>query len=263
MEEHGLRLYSILGLSKFAPASEVKRAYRLKALQVHPDKRPDDPDAKEQFQQVQHAYNILNDPKQRAHYDELGDVTFNKTFGVDPGRTTITPEDIVDFEKRYKGSANEVADVCSFATAKKGDVSLLFSYVPCSLPEEVERYVGILQQLMKRGELGKTLHGAVQSSIPKLKKSAAAALARRSSKRSKNNQQKVGDSSAELEHAIQARHAGRYSSFLDELERRYSAPQQQHAGSERSARKRPASNLGTKGDSTAPGKTHKCSTTSS
>ncbi|KAI5637721.1 dnaJ domain-containing protein [Phthorimaea operculella] len=62
--------YEVLGLARDASASEIKKAYRRLALQWHPDKNLDNlQEAKEQFQLVQNAYEVLSDPQERAWYD--------------------------------------------------------------------------------------------------------------------------------------------------------------------------------------------------
>lgn len=62
--------YEVLSLTKEASSSEIKKAYRRLALQWHPDKNLDNlAEAKEQFQLVQNAYEVLSDPQERAWYD--------------------------------------------------------------------------------------------------------------------------------------------------------------------------------------------------
>jgi len=63
-------LYSVLGVGKNASADEIKRAYRKEALAKHPDRGG----AKEDFQAMQAAYDILSDPGKRAHYDATGEI---------------------------------------------------------------------------------------------------------------------------------------------------------------------------------------------
>jgi molecular chaperone DnaJ len=65
-------LYSALGVSKGASADEIKKAYRKLARQYHPDKNPGDAAAEARFKEVQHAYDVLSDPKKRKAYDQFG-----------------------------------------------------------------------------------------------------------------------------------------------------------------------------------------------
>eukprot|EP00897_Mesotaenium_endlicherianum_P007077 jgi/Mesen1/6398/ME000329S05554 len=71
-----LDLYVVLGLEKGAEstAQEVKKAYRRKALESHPDKRPGDKDAAAEFNRIQRAYDVLSDDAARRAFDELARV---------------------------------------------------------------------------------------------------------------------------------------------------------------------------------------------
>ncbi|XP_075976829.1 dnaJ homolog subfamily C member 17 [Anticarsia gemmatalis] len=64
-------LYAILDLAITATESEIKKAYRKKALQCHPDKNPDDPKAAETFHELSRALEILTDASARAAYDKV------------------------------------------------------------------------------------------------------------------------------------------------------------------------------------------------
>jgi curved DNA-binding protein len=64
--------YRILGVPKGADVSEVKRAYRKLARELHPDVTGDDPRATERFKQVTEAYEVLSDPQRRRSYDLFG-----------------------------------------------------------------------------------------------------------------------------------------------------------------------------------------------
>ncbi len=64
--------YKILEVARGASDSEIQDAYRKLARKYHPDLNPDDRGAKEKFQKVQQAYEVLNDPKKRALYDRYG-----------------------------------------------------------------------------------------------------------------------------------------------------------------------------------------------
>lgn len=64
--------YEILGISKEAAADEIKKAYRKKAIQYHPDKNPGNKEAEESFKEAAEAYEILSNPDKKARYDRFG-----------------------------------------------------------------------------------------------------------------------------------------------------------------------------------------------
>jgi DnaJ-class molecular chaperone len=64
--------YATLGVSRGASGDDIKKAYRKLARKYHPDLNPDDPNAKEKFQQVQTAFDVLSDAKKREMYDRYG-----------------------------------------------------------------------------------------------------------------------------------------------------------------------------------------------
>ncbi|WP_062059730.1 molecular chaperone DnaJ [Aquimarina longa] len=68
--------YEILGINKNATAAEIKKAYRKKAIEYHPDKNPDDKTAEEKFKKAAEAYEILSDPDKKARYDQYGHQAF-------------------------------------------------------------------------------------------------------------------------------------------------------------------------------------------
>lgn len=64
--------YEVLGISRNASEQEIKSAYRKLAMQHHPDRNPDDPDAEERFKEASEAYAVLSDSEKRAAYDRFG-----------------------------------------------------------------------------------------------------------------------------------------------------------------------------------------------
>ena len=64
--------YEILGVSKSASADEIKKAYRKKAIEFHPDKNPGDKVSEEKFKEAAEAYEVLSDQNKRQRYDQYG-----------------------------------------------------------------------------------------------------------------------------------------------------------------------------------------------
>ncbi|KAG8135862.1 hypothetical protein E2320_008858 [Naja naja] len=77
----GRDFYKILGVPRSASVKDIKKAYRKLALQLHPDRNPDDPRAQEKFQDLGAAYEVLSDEEKRKQYDAYGEEGFFGDFG--------------------------------------------------------------------------------------------------------------------------------------------------------------------------------------
>ena len=77
--------YEVLGVDKSASADEIKKAYRKKAIQYHPDKNPGDKEAEEKFKEAAEAYEVLSNPDKRARYDQFGHEGMSGAGGFDGG----------------------------------------------------------------------------------------------------------------------------------------------------------------------------------
>jgi len=73
--------YDLLGVSRDADASAIKKAYRKLAIKYHPDKNPDDAAAEEKFKEIGEAYEVLSDEDKRAAYDRYGHAAFEGGMG--------------------------------------------------------------------------------------------------------------------------------------------------------------------------------------
>ena len=86
--------YEILGIQKSATAAEVKKAYRKKAIEFHPDKNPDDTEAESKFKEAAEAYEVLSNADKKARYDQFGHQGFDGNGGFGGGGGGMNMDDI-------------------------------------------------------------------------------------------------------------------------------------------------------------------------
>ena len=79
--------YELLGVSKNASADDIKRAFRRKAKQYHPDLQPEEKktNAEEKFRKINEAYEILSDPNKRERFDRFGWAGVDSNVGFESG----------------------------------------------------------------------------------------------------------------------------------------------------------------------------------
>jgi len=101
--------YEVLDVAKTATAEEIKKAYRKKAIQYHPDKNPGDKAAEEKFKEAAEAYEVLSDPQKRQRYDQFGFAGVQgQGFGGGQG---MTMEDIfAHFGDLFEGAGFDMGD---------------------------------------------------------------------------------------------------------------------------------------------------------
>ncbi len=86
--------YEILGINKSASPEEIKKAYRKKAIEFHPDKNPGDSTAEENFKLAAEAYEVLSDSNKKARYDQYGHAAFDGAGGFGGGSGHMNMDDI-------------------------------------------------------------------------------------------------------------------------------------------------------------------------
>ncbi|NDR57475.1 molecular chaperone DnaJ [Aliiruegeria sabulilitoris] len=77
--------YEVLGVARGASEAEIKKAYRRKARELHPDSNSDNPNAEAQFKEANEAYDVLKDADKKAAYDRFGHAAFEGGMGGAPG----------------------------------------------------------------------------------------------------------------------------------------------------------------------------------
>jgi molecular chaperone DnaJ len=76
--------YNILGVNKGSSDDEIKKAYRKMAMQYHPDRNPDNPEAEVKFKEAAEAYDVLGNSEKRSNYDRFGTADENPFSGGNP-----------------------------------------------------------------------------------------------------------------------------------------------------------------------------------
>ncbi len=86
--------YEVLGVKKDASADEIKKAYRKKAMELHPDRNPNDPSAEAKFKEAAEAFDVLKDENKRARYDRYGHSGMHSGGFNEPDFQNVSFEDI-------------------------------------------------------------------------------------------------------------------------------------------------------------------------
>lgn len=187
-------LYEVLSVKSNCSLKEVKRAYHKLSLKVHPDRvtQKEKAAATHKFQALGKVYSVLSNEESRKLYDETGEVDNEGALSEDKDWydywrilfAKISVDDIKQFEKKYKGSKEELDDLKSAYTDFKGDMDLILENVLCAEIEDESRFRKIFLGLIKDGELKEYK-----------------VFTKESAKRKKERNNKAADEAAEAEKA--------------------------------------------------------------
>ena len=98
--------YEVLGVPKSANADEIKKAYRKKAIEFHPDKNQGDKSAEEKFKEAAEAYEVLSDADKRARYDRMGHAGVEGMYGGSRGN--FDGQSMDDILRGFGFDANDI-----------------------------------------------------------------------------------------------------------------------------------------------------------
>uniref|UniRef100_A0A1B6JJV7 J domain-containing protein n=1 Tax=Homalodisca liturata TaxID=320908 RepID=A0A1B6JJV7_9HEMI len=226
-------LYEVLQIEKSASEKEVRKAYHKRSLSCHPDRVEESEKlyATEKFKVLGKVHCILSDKEKRAIYDQTGtwddddDVEFNGRDWMEYWRTLfkkITLADIEEYEKKYKGSDDELRDLKKAYEGGKGDMDKIYERVPFVKLEDEDRIRDILQKLIDANELPVY---ELFVNEPQMKRDRRMRKLRKEAKeaeeelRKKEKKSERSDVSSLVEE-IQARRRASNDNFLDNLEKK-------------------------------------------
>eukprot|EP01138_Halocafeteria_seosinensis_P015205 gb/GECG01015518.1/.p1 GENE.gb/GECG01015518.1/~~gb/GECG01015518.1/.p1 ORF type:complete len:287 (+),score=72.53 gb/GECG01015518.1/:1-861(+) len=235
-------LYEILQISSKATDNDIRRAYWKQALKVHPDKNKSE-NATKKFQALGMVHSILSDEKKRKAYDDHGSIDeadiseefeqwyeyFRNLF------PKVTTSKIEKFQKEYVGSDEERQDIIKAFVTFKGDMSEVLDNIMFAEDDDEDRFVEIIEQAMKTGEIKTYL--SKDSGIPKIKRLTAAQKKKRKQQAKREatearKAQQEEESMGSLESMILKRQAQR-GSFLNDLEAKYATSTKSNSGNKK------------------------------
>jgi curved DNA-binding protein CbpA len=213
--------YDLLDVARDASVADIKRAFRRRALVVHPDRNPG-ADAHAAFQRLRQVHDVLVDEDRRSLYDEGGEAAVDGTgdSGTDAAfwanaSASLTPDDIVEYEKKYPASTDERDDLKEHYQRFSGRVDKVVDYIPFAEDSALTRFIAVWDSMIEAGELARTgAYERARKGLEKRGKKAATSseAKKRVAKRRKGEGNETGADAA-LTALIQGRAAQRAQAF--------------------------------------------------
>ncbi|RXR18351.1 molecular chaperone DnaJ [Flavobacterium amnicola] len=152
--------YEILGVNKNASESEIKKAYRKKAIEFHPDKNPGDKAAEEKFKEAAEAYEVLSDAQKKAKYDQYGHAAFDGAGGYGGGHH-MNMDDIFSqfgdiFGSAFGGGFNGFGGGGGQRRAKGSNLRIKVKLTLEEIANGVEKKVKVKRKIQAEGVSYKT-----------------------------------------------------------------------------------------------------------
>jgi molecular chaperone DnaJ len=114
--------YEVLGVDKTATQEDIKKAYRKKAMEYHPDRNPGNKQAEDRFKEATEAYEVLHDDQKRSRYDQFGHAATEPSFGAGGGGFTHG-FDLSDALRAFMRDFGSFDDVFSSGGERGADAS--------------------------------------------------------------------------------------------------------------------------------------------
>ncbi|XP_077288428.1 J domain-containing protein CG6693 [Arctopsyche grandis] len=156
-------LYEVLQVDKNASEKDIKKAYHRLSLKVHPDRVSEEEklEATEKFKVLGKVHSILSDRSKKLAYDETGafdeeEDEISERNWKDYWRMLfkpITEDDIVTYERNYKGSELEMKDLKKAYLEGEGDMDYITDSTPFARVSDEPRLIEILQKMIDDGEV--------------------------------------------------------------------------------------------------------------
>eukprot|EP00927_Polykrikos_kofoidii_P022193 TRINITY_DN20770_c0_g1_i1.p1 TRINITY_DN20770_c0_g1~~TRINITY_DN20770_c0_g1_i1.p1 ORF type:complete len:279 (+),score=41.51 TRINITY_DN20770_c0_g1_i1:181-1017(+) len=179
-------LYGLLRIPpRTSDVAVIRRAYRVLARELHPDKHPEDTEtATCAFQKLKAAFDVLVDPVKRERYDRTGEhdgidaTSLSRAYSFVDEFSRRVPDDefrkmLEELEVEYKGSEEERSAVVEFVRKQSGNATNLLDHIILSTLEDADRFEGIVRSAFNSGELSPGFRTKFDATLGAMRRRAA------------------------------------------------------------------------------------------